>query len=82
MYITHLCRSWTKLSGGAHNRKVNGIIGLLCRLHFPGLVVFAGQEEPAYTWDHYVAAADVNDRDHRQFANKAERVKAELWVSI
>ncbi|XP_072147856.1 uncharacterized protein [Setaria viridis] len=42
-------------------------------------LVFAEQEDPAYTWDHYVAAADVDDRDHRTFANKAERVKAELW---
>ncbi|XP_072147582.1 uncharacterized protein [Setaria viridis] len=52
-------KSWIKLSGGDHNRKANGILGLLCRVHFPGLVVYAGQQQPAYTWDHYVAAPDV-----------------------
>ena len=77
-----MCRSWIKLSGGDHNRKVNDILGLLCREHFPGLVAYAGQQQPAYTWDHYVAAPDVPDRDRRRFTNIAEWVKGELWVSI
>lgn len=68
--------------GAAHSRKVNGILGLLCRELFPGLVTIGGREEPAYTFDHYVAAPDAEDREGRRFANKAERVKAELWVSI
>jgi hypothetical protein len=61
---------------------VNGILGLLCRLHFPGLVQFAGREEPAYTWEHYIAFPDARDQDGRLFRNKAERVKGELWVSF
>ena len=75
-------RGWIKVSGGDHNRKVNGIFGLLCRLHFPSLVQFDEEQEPAYTWDHYVAASDTIDRDGRVFPNKAERVKGEMWVSI
>ena len=75
-------RGWIQVSGGDHNRKVNGILGLLCRLNFPGLVQFHEELQPAYTWDHYVAALDAADRDGRVFPNKAERVKGELWVSI
>jgi len=72
--------SWTVLSGGAHKCKVNGILGLLCREHFPGLVHYQGQDEPAWTWDHYIAANnDQLDRSSRDFENKAERVKGELW---
>ena len=43
-------------SGGAHTCKVNGILGLLCRKHFPRLVVYAGVTGPAYTFDHYAAS--------------------------
>ena len=75
-------RGWIKVSGGDHNRKVNGILGLLYRLHFPGLVQFGGTVESAYTWAHYAAVPDTPDQDGRVFADKAQRVKAELWVSL
>src|SRR6185436_14481487 len=82
-YLNHFCRSWTVLGGGAHKRKVNGILGLLCREHFPGLVHYQGRYEPAWTWDHYIAANnDQLDRSGRAFENKAERVKGELWVCV
>jgi hypothetical protein len=39
-----------------HNRLVNGILGLLCRLHFLGVVWMdqgdAARYEPAWTWAH------------------------------
>ena len=66
---------------GDHKRKPNGILGLLCRLHFPGLVIHGGFMEPAYTWDHYMAVADADDREGRNFGTKARRVVGELWVS-
>ena len=66
---------------GEHKRKPNGILGLLCRLHFPGLVMHAGVLEPAYTWDHYMASPDATDREGRNFTTKARRVVGELWVS-
>ncbi|CAN6234981.1 unnamed protein product [Urochloa humidicola] len=72
--------SWMIIVPGSHSRKVNGILGLLCREHFPGQVHYRGRYEPAWTWDHYVAAPDGTlDREHRCFENKAERVKVELW---
>jgi hypothetical protein len=68
-------------AGAAHKRSVNSILGLLCREHFPGLVEYGGVTEPAYTFDHYAAASDAEDRDGRVFNDKTERVKQELWVS-
>ena len=70
------------VSGGAHTRQVNGILGLLCKEHFPGLVEYARVTGPAYSFDHYAAAPDAADRARRVFNNKAERVKQELWVSL
>jgi hypothetical protein len=43
----------------------NGILGLLCREHFPGLVEYAGVIGPAFTFDHYAVAPDAVDWDDR-----------------
>ena len=75
-------RGWRKVGGGDHARHVNGILGLLIKEKFPSLVPFGGTVESAYTWAHYVAVPDIPDRDGRVFADKAQRVKAELWVSL
>jgi hypothetical protein len=78
-----LDRSWTVVeNAGGHRRNLNGILGLLCREHFPGLVEYTGVTGPAYTFDHYVVAPDAVDRDDREFNNKAKLVKQELWVSL
>ena len=44
---------------GGNARLVNSILGLLCRQHFPGIVTYASKTEPAYSFDHYVIATDV-----------------------
>jgi hypothetical protein len=69
-------------NAGGHRRNPNGILDLLCREHFPGLVEYAGVMGPAYTFDHYAVAPDAVDRDDREFNKKAERAKQELWVSF
>jgi hypothetical protein len=61
-----------------HGRNPNGILGLLCREHFPGLVEYARVTGPAYTFDHYAVAPDAVDRDGKEFNNKAERVKQDV----
>jgi hypothetical protein len=63
-----------------HGRNPNGILGMLCREHFPGLIEYAEVMGPAYIFDHYAVAIalDAVDRDNREFNNKAERVKQEL----
>ena len=69
------------VQGGDHKRKPNGILGLLCKEHFPGLVMHAEVLELAYTWDHYITVPDTDDREGRNFGTKARRVVQELWVS-
>ena len=44
-----------------HKRLPNGILGLLCRQHFPGMVALGESMEPAYTWEHYVACPVMTD---------------------
>jgi hypothetical protein len=78
-----LDRSWTVVDyAGGHRRSPNGILGLLCREHFLGLVEYARVMGPTYSFDHYVVAPDAVDQDGQEFNNKAERVKQELWVSL
>ena len=71
IFLNHLCMNWVVVSGGCA-RLVNGILGLLCRQHFLGIVTYASKTEPAYLFDHYAVATDV------EYPNKAARVKAEF----
>jgi len=59
----------------------NGILGLLCKRHYPGAMDIAGVRQPASSWEHYIAAPDEPDEEGRAFDNKAHRVLNELWVS-
>jgi hypothetical protein len=75
--------SWKVMeNAGGHDRNPNGVLGLLCREHFPRLVEYTRVMGSAYTFDHYDVTPDAVDRDGREFNNKAERVKQELWVSL
>jgi len=47
------------VSGNTASRHVNGILGLLCRTHFPGMVMHAGNLEPAFMFAHYEFAPHV-----------------------
>ena len=71
--LSNLCRTWVVVGGG-DSRLPNGILGLLCRQHYPGIITLASTREPAYTFDHYYAAEDL------EYRNKAMKVKAEFWV--
>ena len=55
--VNHFCRNWQVVQG--QRRPVNHILGLLVRKHYPGLVQMASVREPAYTFDHYAAASDI-----------------------
>ncbi|TVU21499.1 hypothetical protein EJB05_31137, partial [Eragrostis curvula] len=55
MSTSCLQMSWTPPVGGSHRRKVNGILGILCRQHYPGLVQLPEGLEVADTFDHYAA---------------------------
>jgi hypothetical protein len=50
-------------NGGGHKRNPNGILGLLCREHFPRFDEYDGVTGPAYSFDHYAVAPDAVDWD-------------------
>jgi hypothetical protein len=78
-----LDRSWKVVeNAGLNGRNPNGILDVPCREHFLGLVEYAGVTGLAYTFEHYDVAPDVVDQDDREFNNKAEWVKQDLWVSL
>jgi hypothetical protein len=63
---------------GVEARNVNGILGLLCREHFPSLVWMSEDENPEVPlFDQYALFAA--DAPHR---NLVDRVIMELWVSL
>ncbi|TVU49463.1 hypothetical protein EJB05_00776, partial [Eragrostis curvula] len=73
-------KGWETIVPGDHERIPAGILGLLCRRHFPGMVPLCdGGQEPALTWAHYKRVADVPDEDGRDFRTVADRVVGELW---
>jgi hypothetical protein len=65
---------------GVEARNVNGILGLLCREHFPGLVWTSEDEEPQApaSFDHYALVDDAPDVQGRKFRNLVDRVIMEL----
>jgi hypothetical protein len=72
-----LCRGFILEEGGGGKRSIGGILGLLCRQHFPGMVQYAGNLEPATSFNHYAMAPDA-----LPYGNKADRVLAAFWVSL
>ena len=62
---------------GVPARNVNGILGLLCREHFPALVWTSEDEDPEIpSFDQY--ALFLADG----LTNLADQVITELWVSL
>ena len=75
IFLNYLCRNWVVVSGGSA-WLVNGILGLLCRQHYPDVVTYKNNTLVACSFDHYAIAIDA------EYPNKAARVKAEFWVSL
>lgn len=64
----------------AKARRVNGILGGLCKEHYPGLVeVSEGRWELATQFDHYKLAADAMDLNRNKYNDRAERVIKDSW---
>jgi hypothetical protein len=81
--VDHLCKNWVLVDQVALARNVNGILGLLCKEHFPGLVRKGDQDwETAWTFDHYALVQDALDHNGIRCKNKVDRVIRELWVSL
>jgi hypothetical protein len=73
-FSSSLVQDWVVVLGTA-SQYPNGVMGLLCKQHYPGLVEFH-RKELAYLFDHYVIAADA------EYPNKVAWVIAEFWVSL
>jgi hypothetical protein len=59
-FLNHLDRYCKVVkNAGGHDCNPNGIIGLLCREQFLGLVEYAGVMGPAYTSDHYAITVNA-----------------------
>jgi hypothetical protein len=80
--LNQFCRGWREVTPDCHKRLPNGILGILCKIHWPGLVEAGDWEELAETFDHYINATDQDDGDDRNFNTKAGRVVNKLWVSL
>ena len=80
--LDHFGRNFTIVVAGVHKRILNGILGLLCKLHYPRCTEIDDQLQRASAWEHYREAVDQADRQGRCYGTKAERVLQELWVSL
>jgi hypothetical protein len=81
--LNHLDRSWTVVENAlGHKRNSNGILRILCREHFTGLIEYDRVTGPTYSFYHYDVALDEVDRDSRDLNNKVELVKQEMWLSL
>jgi hypothetical protein len=65
-----------------HDRNPNDILDFLCREHFLGFVEYTKVMGLAYSYNHYTVAPNAVDRDDKQFSNKADMEKQEMWVSL
>jgi hypothetical protein len=79
-YCTHLsCNSWedTTFEGTCHKRQVNGVLGSLMHLHYPGEVTRSdGTSSPATCWADYALAPDAT------YGTAQGIVWSDFWVSF
>jgi hypothetical protein len=79
-YCTHLsCNSWkdTTFQGTDHQRQVNGVLGNLVRMHYPGEVTQSdGTTSPATCWANYALAHDA------MYGTAHGAVWSDFWVSF
>ena len=68
------------MSGAGQVRQINGILSLLIREHYPGMVTVAGTNGnmtmPPWMWDHFALATN------NVAGTKAAWIKQEHWVSL
>ena len=59
------CRTWIdeKFDGKGHHRQVNKVLGNICRLKWPGVVLENGREVVVTKWKQYKLAFHAQHRD-------------------
>jgi hypothetical protein len=59
-YLSYSSWEDTTFQGTGHQRQVNGVVGNLVRMHYPGEVIRSdGTTSPTTCWDDYALAPDV-----------------------
>jgi hypothetical protein len=76
-YLSYSSWEDTKFQGTCHQRQVNGVLGNLVRMHYPGEVIRSdGTTSPATCWDDYALAPDVT------YGTTKGAVWSNFWVSF
>lgn len=75
--------------GGTGARHINGILSLLIKEYYPGLVTIDGVRKPPMKWEHFhlhtVPALEPEGSDLAGSPAReslAEKIKREFWVSV
>jgi hypothetical protein len=75
--------------GGTGARHINGILALLIKEYYPGLVTFDCVRKPPMKWEHFhlrtVPALEPKGGDRAGSPARetlAEKIKREFWVSV
>jgi hypothetical protein len=75
-FHNHFDRSWKVLeNAGGHGCNPNGILGIVCREHFPRLVEYTGVTSPTYSFNHYVISPDGLGRQTIQQQGRASEAR-------
>lgn len=69
------CSNWKLVNGGS-SRHINGMLGLLLKKHYPGLVTIDGIQKPPNKWPDFYKVKDADE------VPLADVIKREFWVSL
>ena len=76
IFLNDLCTSWRNLSGGSA-RLPTGILGLLIKKHYPGLITLDdGTKAVPWHWPDFFKVKDEYD------VPIGTKIKREFWVSL
>jgi hypothetical protein len=69
----------TRRGEGKQHRAPNGVITVILKENYPGLVEFNGRNVYPKTWKHFAAALDALNNGV-QYENCLEQVEETFWV--
>nr|AAP54278.2 transposon protein, putative, CACTA, En/Spm sub-class [Oryza sativa Japonica Group] len=74
-------RQWQANDFGGNIRVPTGILTVLIKHFFPGIVKFKGRDEPAWSWKHYrIAPDDPESAVLNRLPSRLHRVEEDFWL--
>ncbi|EEE53176.1 hypothetical protein OsJ_36026 [Oryza sativa Japonica Group] len=74
-------RQWQANDFGGNIRVPTGILTVIIKHFFPGIVNFKGRDEPAWSWKHYrIAPDDPESAILNRLPSRLHRVEEDFWV--